>query len=227
MGGELMMSFHLPTSYALNGRECTWIVASYFIGCFTAGYYWTRWRTGRDIRELGSGNVGARNVGRSLGAGAFTVTFLLDLAKGAAAVVGAQWLGLRAEALVAVLEAVVAGHIWPMQLRFHGGKGIAVTIGALLAYDPLIVLCAFAVFLPVFALLRNFTLSGMLAYSLGPLVVFLWGRDKVDVAAFSIAAMLVVWTHRRNIREEIARISGHRPVKGSRAQMHKGPNEEA
>ena len=227
MAGKLMMSFHLPPNYALNGREFSWIVASYFIGCFTAGYYWTRWRTGRDIRALGSGNVGARNVGRCLGAGAFTITFLLDMAKGAAAVCGGQWLGLRPEALVAALLAVVVGHNWPMQLRFHGGKGIAVSMGAFLVYDPFIVLCLLAAFLPLFVLLRNFTLAGMLAYALGPLVIFLCGLEKVDVAALSAAAMLVVLTHRRNIREEIARISGHPPVKGAPTPMHKGPNEEA
>jgi glycerol-3-phosphate acyltransferase PlsY len=220
------MSLHLPTDYALTGREYSWIVASYFIGCFTAGYYWTRWRTGLDIRELGSRTVGARNVGRTLGAGGFTVTFLLDLAKGALAAAGAIWLGLRPEAVVASLVAVAVGHNWPMQLRFHGGKGVAVSVGALLAYDPFIVLCLVAIFLPAIALLRNFTLSGMTAFMLGPLAVFLCGLDKVEVAAMSFLAILVLITHRRNIREEIARMAGHRAVKESSVQMHKGPNDE-
>ena len=176
------MSFQFAPSYTLTGREFIWIVASYFIGCFTAGYYWTRWRTGQDIRRFGSGTVGARNVGRTLGAGGFTVTFLLDLAKGALAVAAALWLGLRPEAVVACMVAVVVGHNWPMQLRFHGGKGVAVSLGALLAYDPFIVLCLVAIFLPIFAILRNFTLGGMTAFALGPLAVFLCGLDKVEVA---------------------------------------------
>jgi len=221
------MSFHIPPSYSLTGREFSWIVASYLIGCFAAGYYYTRWKTGRDIRHEGSGNVGARNVGRTLGAGGFTITFLLDLGKGAFAVAGAIWLGMRPEPLVAALVAVVVGHNWPAQLRFRGGKGIAVSVGALLAYDPLIVMWLFAIFLPVLAVLRNFTLSGMIAFTLGPLVIFLWGLDKIEVAALSILSMLVLLTHRRNIREEIARITGHRPVKEAPIhQMHKGPNEE-
>ena len=220
------MSLQLPTNYALSGREFSWIAASYFIGCFTAGYYWTRWRTGQDIRELGSGNVGARNVGRTLGAGGFAVTFLLDLAKGAFASAGAIWLGLRPEAVIASLVAVVVGHNWPMQLRFHGGKGVAVSVGALLAYDPFIVLCLLAIFLPVVAVLRNFTLSGMTAFMLGPLAVFLCGLDKVEVAVMSFLAILVLVTHRKNIREEIARIAGHSEVKESSVQMHKGPNDE-
>ena len=220
------MNFHLPPGYTLSGREFSWIVASYFIGCFTAGYYWTRWRTGQDIRQMGSGSVGARNVGRALGAGAFTVTFLLDVAKGAFAVAAAVWLALGPEAVVASMVAVVVGHNWPAQLRFHGGKGIAVSIGALLAYDPFIVLCLMVIFLPVIAVIRNFTLSGMTAFALGPLAVFLYGLDKVEVAAMSGLAILALVTHRKNIREEIARIAGHRPVKRSSVQMHKGPNEE-
>jgi len=220
------MNLQLLPSYTLTGREFLWIIASYFIGCFTAGYYWTRWRTGQDIRELGSRNVGARNVGRTLGAGGFTVTFLLDLAKGAFAAAGAIWLGLRPEAVVASLVAVTVGHNWPMQLRFHGGKGVAVSTGALLAYDPFIVLCLVAIFVPVIAILRNFTLSGMTAFMLGPLAVFLCGLDKIEVAAMSLLAILVLVTHRKNIREEIARMAGHRAVKESSVQMHKGPNDE-
>lgn len=220
------MNFQLPPSYTLSGREFSWIVASYFIGCFTAGYYWTRWRTGQDIRRLGSGSVGARNVGRTLGAGGFTITFLLDFAKGAFAVAAAIWLGLGPEAVVASMVAVVMGHNWPMQLRFQGGKGIAVSMGALLTYDPIIVLFLMMIFLPVIAILRNFTLSGMTAFALGPLAVFLYGLDKVEVAAMSFLAILALVTHRKNIREEIARIAGHRPVKRSSVQMHKGPNEE-
>ena len=219
------MSLPIPPSHTLTGRELSWIAASYFIGCFTAGYYWTRWRTGRDIREVGSGNVGARNVGRTLGKGGFTITLLLDAAKGALAVAGAVWLGLGPEAVVASIVAVVVGHNWPLQLRFQGGKGIAVSVGALLAYNPFLVLVLLAIFLPVLAVLRNVTLSGMIAFALAPLAAFLCGVPKVEVAAVSILASFVLLTHRKNIREEMARI-GHRPVKESPVPMHKGSNDE-
>jgi glycerol-3-phosphate acyltransferase PlsY len=99
-------------------------------------------------------------------------------------------------------------------------------VGALFAYDPLILMWLVGVFLPIILILRNFTLSGMIAFALAPLAIFLWGLDKVEVAAMSILAMLVLVTHRRNIREEISRITGHGPVKESPIQMHKGPNEE-
>jgi glycerol-3-phosphate acyltransferase PlsY len=219
-----MMSFSLTPSVAVSGKELTWIFTSYFLGCFTAGYYWTRWRTGKDIRALGSGNVGARNVGRVIGRSGFLITFLLDFAKGVLAVAGATYFKLGPEAMVASMVAVTAGHNWPVQLHFRGGKGIAVSLGALLAYDPFIVLCLVVIFVPVFAMIRLFTLSGMLALTLAPLGGFLCGLEKEGVAAVSILAVLALVTHRRNIRKELARLVFHRSVED--AEMHKGPNDE-
>ena len=220
------MNFTLPTNATLTGMEWTWIIASYFIGCFTAGYYWTRFRTGQDIRLLGSGNVGARNVGRVLGPSGFTITLLIDIAKGALASGGAIKLGLREEAIVACIIAVAIGHNWPAQLRFHGGKGVAVSFGALLAWDPLMTLCLVGIFLPAIAILRSFTLSGMTAFALGPLAAFLLGLDKAEVAAMSCLAILVVIAHRQNIREEIARLAGHPNSKTARAPTDKGPQDD-
>ena len=220
------MNFTLPTNATLTGMEWTWIIASYFIGCFTAGYYWTRFRTGQDIRLLGSGNVGARNVGRVLGPSGFTITLLIDIAKGALASGGAIKLGLREEAIVVCIIAVTIGHNWPAQLRFHGGKGVAVSFGALLAWDPLMVVCLVGIFIPVIAILRSFTLGGMTAFALGPLAAFLLGLDKAEVAAMSCLAILVVIAHRQNIREEIARLAGHPNSKTAHAPTDKGPQDD-
>ena len=218
-----------PTA-TLTGREWTWLLASYFIGCFTAGYYWVRWRTGHDLREQGSGNLGARNAGRTLGPSAFAVTLLLDAAKGALVVGLARYFGLGSVAILASLVAVVIGHNWPMQLRFHGGKGIAVSFGALLAYDPFIVLCLLMVFAPLMVLLRNFTLSGLFAFALGPLTLFLGGADNEKIVAMSILAVMVLITHRKNIREEFARFFPARPVRPAPNPMHQstdeGPHDE-
>src|SRR2546429_7013270 len=113
------MSMSLPPINVMTGKEITAVCASYLLGCFTAGYYWVRWRTGQDIRDQGSGNVGARNAGRILGASAFLGTLLLDLGKGALAVGMALHFGLSPEMVVAAMLAVVVGHNWPMQLRLH------------------------------------------------------------------------------------------------------------
>ncbi len=202
----------------LTGKEWSLILASYVAGCFTAGYYYVRWRTGRDIRELGSGSVGARNVGRAVGWGGFVVTFLADFGKGALVAGTGLHFGFRAEVIVAAMLAVVVGHNWPMQLRFHGGKGIATSFGAVIAYDPFVALVLVGLFAPVYLVLRSFTLSGLLAFALSPLVVFLWGAENAEVAALSFLAILALVSHRKNIREEIARSFPHRPVK--EAPMH-------
>ena len=189
------------------------VLCSYVLGCCTAGYYWVRIRTGRDIRNLGSGNVGARNVGRTLGASGFAVTFIFDFCKGMLAVWAARFMDLGPEAIIACMLAVVVGHAWPLQLRFHGGKGISTSVGALFCYDPMIGLILFAIFLPLLVSLRMFTMSGMIAFALCPLAAFLAGYTHIEVAAISFLSILVLVTHRRNIREEISRLFPHKASK--------------
>jgi len=178
----------------------------YLLGSFTSGYYWVRWRTGLDIRLLGSGNVGAKNVGRVLGPIGFCITLLLDVAKGVVAVALATYSGLGPDAVVACILAVVVGHNWPPQLRFHGGKGVATSMGALLAFDPLAVLVVLVVFLPFWGFVRSFTMAGLLAFAVAPLVLFLTGFENPSIAALSFLAILMLITHRKNIREEFGKV---------------------
>ena len=216
------MSIPLSATQSVTGDELFVIVAAYVLGCFTSAYYWAKWRTGMDIRHQGSGNVGARNAGRLLGRSAFVVTFLFDLTKGALAVSAATHFAVRPEVVVAVMVAVVVGHSWPVQLRFHGGKGVATSLGALLAFDVLLALILILLFLPLWALIRNFTLAGLLAFALVPLAVFLCGLGNIEVAASSFLAILILITHRRNIREEIAGLFPDRPLKESAMHRPKG-----
>lgn len=206
----------------MTGKELSWILISYSLGCFTIGYYLVRARAGVDIRRQGSGNTGARNVGRVLGLNAFLVTFLLDFGKGALTVAGARYFQLSGAAVVISILAVMAGHIWPIQLRFHGGKGIATSLGAILIYNPFIAAILFGLFLPAFTWMRNFTLSGLVAFALTPLVVFLWGSGNEAIASASLPAILVLLSHRQNIREEFARFFPSRAIKTGMAQKHGG-----
>ena len=119
--------------------------------------------------------------------------------------------------------AVVVGHNWPMQLRFHGGKGIATSLGVLMAYDSFLLFVLVALLLPFFALTRSFTISGLLAFALSPLVVFLVGQDNMEVFATSMLAILALVSHRGNIRMEYARIFPARPLKNASGP---GPIEE-
>jgi glycerol-3-phosphate acyltransferase PlsY len=197
-----MSSIPLPV---FSGKEMTFVATCYLFGSFTPGYYWVRWRTGQDIRLLGSGNVGARNVGRVLGPTAFCITLLLDVTKGVVTVAMANYAGVSTDGVVACILAVVAGHNWPPQLRFHGGKGVATSIGALLAFDSLTALVVLLVFLPLWALIRSFTLAGLVAFAIAPLVLFLAGFENPSIAALSFLAILMLITHRKNIREEFGR----------------------
>lgn len=110
--------------------------AAYAIGCLVGAYYVVRRRAGHDIRETGSGNAGARNVLRSGDRTSAVLTLVWDILKGALAVWVARTLTESDAAVAVVCVAVVAGHIWPAQLQFHGGKGVATLIGCLLAIGP-------------------------------------------------------------------------------------------
>jgi len=196
----------MATDMMITGKELIWVATCYLLGCFTTGYYYVRWRKGLDVRVEGSGNVGARNVGRVAGPTGFVVTLLLDVLKGALAVVGARSFQMSPEIQTAALFAVILGHNWPFQLWFRGGKGVAVSIGALMVYDGFIPVVLGVVCFPLWVITRNFTLSGMLAYALAPLLVFLSGLSPLETFAMSVTSMLIVFAHRKNIREELGRI---------------------
>lgn len=186
-------------------RELLWLALSYAIGCLTAAYYLTRWRLGKDLRNEGSGNLGARNAGRVLGRAGFAAVFIWDAAKGFVAVYVAQGMGGGPGLAVAALVAVTLGHTWPAQLGFRGGKGIAVSIGALLALDPLALALLVAAGVPLIALTRNVTVGGLAAFTLGPLLAWGTGRPASTLLALSFTAGFVLFTHRRNIRDELTR----------------------
>jgi glycerol-3-phosphate acyltransferase PlsY len=208
----------------ITGKELGLILASYAIGCFTAGYYLVRWRAGLDLRQLGSGSVGARNAARTLGPLGFVLTFLGDCLKGWLPVRTALAWDFGPEAVIGVMLAVVAGHTWPAQLRFRGGKGVATSLGALLAYDPFVLVILGTVCLPVLALMRNFTLSGLFAFSLAPLVAFFCELGNMKVVGLSLLAVLILIAHRKNLREELGRIMHRREAKEKPEQPRPGAN---
>src|SRR5439155_10139266 len=154
-------------------KETLVMLVGYALGCFTSGYYLVRWRTGEDIRWLGSGSVGATNVGRILGRPGFFLTVLCDFFKGLFAVWLARYFQLNPTGTVLAMVAVAIGHIWPAQLWFHGGKGVATSLGAVLMFDYLIAGVFSGLFLLLCATLRNFVLAGLLAFAITPLALFL------------------------------------------------------
>lgn len=174
----------------------------YALGCVTGGYYLVRLRTGKDMRRLGSGSVGARNVGAVMGTSGFLTTLVFDIAKGCLAV----WVVRKFsgdERLVALaMITVVAGHIWPLQLRFRGGKGVATSLGGLLIYDWQLVIAYGVLFLVPFVFLRKTVLPGLIAYGLLPLASLLLKHEPMKVVAVAVLIALVLIAHRRNFVEE-------------------------
>jgi len=153
------------------------------------------------VRRVGSGNVGATNVLRSAGKAAGALALVLDVGKGAAAAALAGRLAPGEAALpAAAAVAAVVGHMFPVWLRFQGGKGVATGLGAFAPLAPAAAIAAIAAF-AVVALATRFVSLGSVsgAVVLAGLTVGLRGRDPVAVGAV-LAAALVVFRHRSNLR---------------------------
>ena len=186
--------------------------AGYLLGCLTLGYYLVRWQTGQDIRQVGSGSVGAKNVGRILGVGGYLITFLADFTKGALAVwLAAHYLADERLAALAML-AVVFGHIWPAQLGFHGGKGAATAFGAMLVYDPRMALIGVGLCVGALILTRRSVISGLAAFACLPLAALFLDQGPFSVTPYSLLAGMILIAHRKNLVEEISRFASRRPV---------------
>lgn len=195
-------------------------LSAYLLGCCTTGYYLVRARAGQDIRELGSGSVGARNVGRVLGWPGFVLTLLGDLIKGALAVWGVRFLTSDPRLVEIALLAVVAGHVWPAQLRFRGGKGMATSVGALCVFDFHLALAFGFLFGLGFCLVRKTIAPGLFAFACLPLLSAWFAfdsggslSDPGKVLAICVLTSLVLLAHRRNILEEILRIIERRNLR--------------
>src|SRR3954462_14967044 len=114
------------------------LAVAYLLGAIPFGYLLVKWKTGGDIRAAGSGNIGATNVLRTSGRLAGVVTLLLDIAKGYLAVwLAGRWTGMDPFWMSAAALAVMAGHAYPVFLKFKGGKAVASFVGAFLCLTPL------------------------------------------------------------------------------------------
>jgi glycerol-3-phosphate acyltransferase PlsY len=197
--------------HSTNWNQATGIfLCSYLLGCFATGYYLVRWMAGKDIRETGSGSVGARNVGRVLGKTGFFLTALFDFLKGILAVWATRHFTTDDRLAVVAMLAVVIGHVWPMQLRFHGGKGMATCLGSLLVYDPYLTLVFVVLFLCLCVLLRRTVLPGLFALAFVPLAGPFFQHQPATILLLSLWAGVVLFAHRRNFVEEFSQFAARR-----------------
>jgi glycerol-3-phosphate acyltransferase PlsY len=187
-------------------------LAAYLLGCFTTGYYLVRLRLGQDLRDLGSGSVGARNVGRQLGWQGFLLTVLGDSGKGALAIWAARHFTADDRLVVVALVAVVVGHVWPVQLLFRGGKGMATSLGALVIYDYKLALVFVLLFAAASAALRKTVLPGLFALACLPLMSWYLAHSLPELLGTSILAGVVLLAHRSNLVTELSQFLDRRNI---------------
>ncbi len=179
-------------------------VVAYLLGNISTSYIITKKMLGVDIRTQGSGNAGSTNVLRTLGKKAGVMTFVGDLLKGIIAVlIGrliATYVGVDlANAGYVAVVGVVSGHNWPAFLGFRGGKGVATSLGAMIAMNPVIALSCFGFFIVVVAITKYVSLGSILGIGLSPIIMLIGNNQK----GFLVTLFLTVsaaYTHRENIK---------------------------
>ncbi|MBW1636884.1 MAG: glycerol-3-phosphate acyltransferase [Deltaproteobacteria bacterium] len=182
------------------------VLIAYFFGGICSGYYLVRFKANLDIRDYGSGGVGARNVGRVLGKSGFIVTLLLDSLKGITAILLARWLDLTEPAVSFVLIAVTAGHIWPLFLHFRGGRGVSTAIGAYLVYDYSLALLLLAITLILTIFQRDFIINGLAAFMLLPLAAYALELPGYQIITSAGVSVIILYAHRRHICKKFAEL---------------------
>ncbi len=178
------------------------LLIAYFLGSIPFGYGIVRWQKGIDVRTTGSGSTGATNVMRNLGLRGFLATFALDFGKGVAAVWVARGLSGNAPNWVAAAAvAAIAGHCFPIWLRFRGGKGVATGVGAFLGLSPVPLGLVLLVFGLVVAVWRYVSLGSILASAAFPAAVYTLARPAWPITVGAAAgAALIILMHHANIR---------------------------
>jgi glycerol-3-phosphate acyltransferase PlsY len=184
----------------------TWLLAlggSYLIGSIPTAYLLVKRLKGVDVRTVGSGNVGATNVTRTAGLGAGAAVFLVDAMKGLAAVWGVAP-ALQPEPIpmfrLVCGAAAVVGHIFPVFLKFRGGKGVATTIGVLVSLSPVVALTFAVVWVLVFLLTRYVSAASIAAAAAIPVGLLLDQRLPEELLLGAALAVLIVIRHRANIQ---------------------------
>ena len=174
------------------------ILAGYLIGSIPFALIVAR-RRGTDLRQVGSGNLGAANVMRASGVTAGVLVAALDMAKGAASVWLAAWVSDGAELPAAAGLAAIIGHIYPIWLRFRGGKGVATACGVFSVLTPLAVPPALAIFAATVWLTKYISLGSVLASIALPPIAYALGSPAPAVLAAAAAAVIIVFRHRSNV----------------------------
>jgi acyl phosphate:glycerol-3-phosphate acyltransferase len=184
----------MPPVFALLG-------AAYLLGSVPFSFLVARWFGVKDVRQVGSGNVGATNVMRSAGRGAGLLAFALDAGKGAVAACLASLIEPEASIIPPLAAAAaVLGHMYPVWLGFKGGKGVATGAGAFVPLAPAATAFSFVVFAVTIALTRYVSLASLAGATALATFAFALGSPPAVAWAAAFVAALVIWKHRGNLQ---------------------------
>lgn len=192
---------------ALAHHRVTWVIVAYLVAAIPVGVVLGRLR-GVDLRAVGSGNIGATNAARALGARLGMVVLVLDAAKAALPVVLARQpfaLGVHDEVgVAAVAMAAVLGHIFPVYLRFRGGKGVACALGVFVVIDPAVALGALLLYVQTLLLTRTSAIGSLTAVSAMTITLFIADAPP-PYQLLSLGIAVVIWVrHTSNVRGLVA-----------------------
>ena len=180
------------------------LAIGYLLGSTPSGYLAGRWLKDIDLRDCGSGSTGATNVLRNVGKGPALAVFLVDVGKGALAVLLAKSVGLSDWLQVLAGLAALAGHIWPIWLGWKGGKAVATGFGMFLGLAWPVGLACFGMFMAVISIFRIVSLSSVVAALGLPLLMLISGSSSAYLVVSLVASLMVLWRHRSNIQRLIA-----------------------
>ncbi|MDB2415151.1 glycerol-3-phosphate 1-O-acyltransferase PlsY [Rickettsiales bacterium] len=177
--------------------EILFIIFAYLLGSIPFGLLLTRMKGFGDIRKIGSGNIGATNVLRTGNKTLAICTLLLDAAKGVVAILIAS-IWLDENSLPIIGTAAVLGHIFPIWLKFKGGKGVATTLAVYATIAPVIALFACVVWIAIFAISRISSLSAIISLFLSPVVTWFIMPGETFLMTVILGA-IVIFRHKENI----------------------------
>jgi glycerol-3-phosphate acyltransferase PlsY len=202
-------------------KELLLIILAYLIGSIPTALIISRKFFGIDIREYGSGNMGATNTFRVLGSKYGTIVMVIDILKGVIASSLYTFLNFysgheleRTNFIIGLGMAAVIGHIFPIFASFKGGKGVATLFGMVLALQPVVAGTCVGVFLIVLYLTRYVSLSSILAALMLPVcVLWIWNENEVLYRVFTLlVALLVIFTHQKNIGRILRGVESRIPI---------------
>lgn len=208
-----MHSWHDPLSLLL-------LAVAYLLGSFPSGLVLARIFAGTDVRQVGSGNIGAANTARAAGVKVGVLVAILDALKGMIPVLLGRLLGLDPTALALLAGAAVLGHDFTIFLRFRGGKGVATTLGVALVLAPAVAALSIAAFVILVLIWRYTSAASLSALALLPVLLLLTRQPPAYVALAILLLLLAVAKHRGNI---VRLMSGTEPRFRSRPE----PSDDA